>query len=46
MIKIAHIKMHFVFCQAVINIGSIKPKFPKLFFYFILIVNVSDCLYE
>jgi len=32
MIKIAHIKMHFVFCQTVINNGSIKSKSPKLFF--------------
>ena len=32
MIKIAHSKMHSVFCQTDLNVDSIKSQFPKLFF--------------
>ena len=32
MIKIAHSKMHLVFCQTGLNVDFIKSQFPKLFF--------------
>ena len=32
MIKLAHSKMHIVFCQTDLYIDSIKYEFPKLFF--------------
>ena len=32
MLKIAHSKMHLVFCQTDLNVDSIKSQFPKLFF--------------